>query len=167
MKVYVASHDRWAACHVADVLERAGHAIVSMWHEKEFNPTSQHTEAERAAIAEEDFGDVARADALVLIAGPDKYSGGKFVEAGIALGQGKPVIVLGRRENMLMWLPQVRIADTPQEAAKALTSLPQKTRAADTLAVWCRRCRSVCEYGCDCSGGNPQWPLVTKAELNA
>lgn len=37
--------------------------------------------------------------------------------------------------------------------------------AADTMAIWCRRCRSVCEYGCDCPGGTPQWPLVTRAEL--
>ena len=38
--------------------------------------------------------------------------------------------------------------------------------AADTMAIWCRRCRSVCEYGCDCIGGTPQWPLVTRAQLS-
>jgi hypothetical protein len=41
------------------------------------------------------------------------------------------------------------------------------TRAADTLDVWCRRCRAVCDYTCCCLDGNPQFPLVTKAELDA
>ena len=164
MKVYVASHDRWAACHVASVLEGAGHAVVSMWHEKEFHPTDKHTEAERTAIAIEDCEDVARADALVLIAGPDKYSGGKFVEAGIAVGMGKRVVIIGRRENMLMWLPSIEAVATPEQAAETL-SVGGKTWAADTLAVWCPRCRTVCEYGCDCPQGSPAWPLITKTEL--
>lgn len=162
MRVYVASHDRWAACHVATVLTDAGHAVTSMWHYKEFNPTVAHTEAERIAIAGEDVGDIGRANALVLIAGPDKYSGGKFVETGIAIGLGHRVVVIGRRENMLLWLPQIEAVETPEQAASALG----QPMAADCLAVWCKRCRSVCEYGCDCPGGDPQWPLVTKAELD-
>lgn len=135
MKVYVASHDRWAACHTAAVLERHGHAITSMWHEKEFNPTEKHTEAERAEIAEEDFADVSRANALVLIAGPDKYSGGKFVEAGIAMGLGKPVVVIGRRENMLLWLPTVHAFDTPDEAARFLVSVRENVRTGDRTGL--------------------------------
>jgi len=59
---------------------------------------------------------VLAADALILLAGPDKYSGGKFVEAGIAIGAGKRVIVIGRRENMLLWHPQVDRVDTVDEA---------------------------------------------------
>ena len=116
MKVYVASHDRWAALHVASVLEDKGHFVTSMWHYKDFNATSLHSEAERAEIAAEDVADIRRADALVLIAGPDKYSGGKFVEAGVAIGLGKRVVVLGRRENMLLWLPGITVIDRPEDA---------------------------------------------------
>lgn len=120
MKIYVASHDRWAAAHAASVLSSAGHTITSRWHGKEFLQTSEHTVEERVAIATEDYEDVAAADALVLIAGPDRYSGGKFVETGIALGMGKHVVVIGRRENMLIWLPAIKQVDDPQGAADLL-----------------------------------------------
>lgn len=113
MNVYVASHDRWAACYVASVLNEAdGINVISRWHAKAFNPTRKHTESERAEIALEDFDDINASDALVLISGPDRYPGGKFVEAGIALGIGIPVVVLGHRENMLMWLPCIACVDT-------------------------------------------------------
>lgn len=114
VKIYVASHCRWAASHVATVLRKQGHNVTSRWHDKAFNPTSRHTELECRAIAAEDVEDVQTADTLVLVAGPDKYSGGKFVEAGIALGLGKRVVVLGRRENMLLWHPNVEQVDDPR-----------------------------------------------------
>lgn len=123
MKVYVASHDRWAACHVASVLEAHGHAITSKWHYKEFKASQEHTPDERECIAEDDVSDVNRADALVLIAGPDRYSGGKFVEAGIALAWGKRVVIIGRRENMLLWLPSIQAVDTPELAATFLAQV--------------------------------------------
>lgn len=120
MKVYVASHCRWAAAHVASVLCANGHRTTSRWHNKPFLATTAHTEQERAEIAQEDHDDVLAADALVLVSGPDKYSGGKFVEAGIALGSQKTVVVVGRRENMLLWLPSIIVVDSPEAAAKAL-----------------------------------------------
>jgi nucleoside 2-deoxyribosyltransferase len=112
MNIYVASHSRALALDVAYVLRRDGHKITSRWHHKPFHPTSHHTPAECEAIAQEDYDDIVAADALVLIAGPDKYSGGKFVEAGIAIGLGKRVTVIGRRENMLLWLPGIRVVES-------------------------------------------------------
>lgn len=112
MKVYVASHDRWNAHAAAGRLIDAKIDVTSRWHTKEFLPSSDHTESERADIATEDYDDITIADALVLLSGPDKYSGGKFVEAGIAIGQNKPVFVIGRRENMLMWLPIIKAFET-------------------------------------------------------
>lgn len=120
MRIYVASHDRWAACHVAEVLERHGHTVTSRWHSKEFLPTAEIGADERPVIAQEDYNDIAASDALVLIAGPDRYSGGKFVEAGIAVGLGRRVYVIGRRENMLMWLPSIVAVDSPQELCESL-----------------------------------------------
>jgi nucleoside 2-deoxyribosyltransferase len=106
MKIYIASHDPELAREQARKLVRLGHTITSRWHDgRPFLKTDEYTEQERRKIAFEDWHDVTEADALLLIAGPDKYSGGKFVEAGIAIGQGKAVYVLGRRENMLMWHP--------------------------------------------------------------
>lgn len=108
MKVYVASHDRWAACWVAHCLVLAGHRVVSTWHGAPFGRTEDLSSVEREAIAVRDVEEVVACECLVLVAAPDRYPGGKFVEAGIALGRGKPVLVLGRRENVLLWHPEVR-----------------------------------------------------------
>ena len=108
MKIYIASHSRWAALHVASVLRSRGHEICSRWINKPFNRVADYTEQEREVIATEDVIDVINCDSLVLVSGPDKYPGGKFVEAGIAIGLGKRVIIIGRRENMLLWLLRVK-----------------------------------------------------------
>ncbi len=123
VKVYVASHCRWAALHVADVLSESSRIdITSRWHYKAFNQTETHTVEERHVIAQEDYDDVTEADILVLIAGSERYPGGKFVETGIAIGQGKPVIVIGRRENMLIWLPSIIQVNTLEEAEHVIWS---------------------------------------------
>lgn len=115
MKVYIASHCWWAGLYCAHILEAMGHKITSRWLHLPFNSTETYSEASRADLAVMDYDDVVRSDALLLVAGPDRYSGGKFVETGIAMGIGLPITVLGRRENMLMWLPPVRVIDHPAQ----------------------------------------------------
>lgn len=105
MRLYIASHSKELANAFCDMLP-GWITITSTWHRKEFLPTEMHTEGERFDIAIEDANDIKRADALVLLAGPNKYSGGKFVEAGLAYGLGKAVYFFGRRENMLTYLFQ-------------------------------------------------------------
>ena len=119
MKLYIAGHNQEDANKVADALITAGHEITSSWLSKPFNRTSEYSDAEREKIALEDFNDVAAADALVLLASPKRVPGGKFVEVGIALGQGKPVFVLGHRENMLMWHPNAQQFDSAEDFLKA------------------------------------------------
>ena len=68
---------------------------------------SNQTECKQAAIALLDAEEITMADAVVLLESPDRIPGGKFVEAGIAIGQGKIVFNIGKPENMLMWHPQV------------------------------------------------------------
>lgn len=120
MKIYVAAHCRWAASWVAKELTDQGCRVISTWHTTPFNPTESHSESDRKRIAAQDAQEVEDADALVLIAGPDKYSGGKFVEAGIALALKKPVVVLGRRENMLLWHHLVSAVNEPSELREAI-----------------------------------------------
>ncbi len=74
-----------------------------------------------------DAGQVAECDCLVLIAGRDKYNGGKFVETGIAMGLKKIVIIIGHRENMLLWHPSIACFDEPVTAAQYLTNYPMKS----------------------------------------
>lgn len=112
MKIYIACHDQRMAQAAATQLSGSGYFITSRWLSASFDKTESYTEKERAEIAKMDADDVLASEALVLIAGPDKYSGGKFVEAGIALGVGIRVYVIGRRENMLLWHPEVRHYET-------------------------------------------------------
>jgi nucleoside 2-deoxyribosyltransferase len=120
MKLYVAAHCRWAGSHVAAVLSERGHQITARWLSQPFGATTDYTPETCRDIAQQDMDDVCAADGLVLVAGPDRYSGGKFVEVGIALGTGKRVVVIGRRENMLMHHPSVEQVDTPEAAAERL-----------------------------------------------
>jgi hypothetical protein len=118
--VYVAAHCRWAGQHVADVLKAHGHTIASRWLNEPFGRVEEYGDAERQRIAKMDLDDVKDCQALVLVAGPDRYPGGKFVEAGIALGLGRLILVIGRRENMLMWHEDIIRVETPEEAAELL-----------------------------------------------
>ena len=122
MKVYVACHCKEEAAKAASSLRAEGFEVVSTWHEmhRAFLPTAEHSEDQRTTIAREDTDEVRLSDALLLIAGPEKYSGGKFVEAGIAIGLGTPVVVLGRRENLMLWHPGVTQVDSIGEAVSAL-----------------------------------------------
>lgn len=63
----------------------------------------------------QDFSEIDGADAVLLIAGESKYSGGKFVEAGFAIGRGITTYLLGRRENMMMWHCAVRSIESIEE----------------------------------------------------
>jgi nucleoside 2-deoxyribosyltransferase len=117
MKIYIASHDQELAQQAADYLELMGHELVARWVWYPFNPTETHTIQERKDIAQMDADDVADCDCLILLSGPAKYSGGKFVEAGIALALGKRVVVVGVRENMLLWHPKVEQIDDVREFA--------------------------------------------------
>ena len=120
MRVYVASHCRWAGLHVASVLDGFGHHVNSNWLLEPFNSTDRYSDLDKIRISKMDYWDIHEADALVLIAGPDRYPGGKFVEAGIAIGLGKRVVVIGRRENMLLYHPAVHQVETPLDAANLL-----------------------------------------------
>lgn len=112
MKLYIAGNNQEEARAVAGILRAAGHTITSRWLEEDFSRTSEYTEQDRERIASIDLEDVTLADALVICASPRRVPGGKFVEAGIAMGQGKTVYVLGHRENMLLWHPQVKRFDS-------------------------------------------------------
>ena len=103
-KVYIACHSKEVASIWQTVLQGKGFKVVSSWHNKEFLPTVEHTVEERFEIAQEDLHEIEECDTLLLVSGAGKYSGGKFIEAGIAYGLGKEVFYVGERENMLCYL---------------------------------------------------------------
>jgi hypothetical protein len=69
----------------------------------------------RQKFAQDDYDDVVAADRLIAFTEQPRSGnsrGGRHVELGIALGRGIPVTVIGPRENVFCWLPQVRHYDT-------------------------------------------------------
>jgi len=83
----------------------------------------------RAHFAAEDFIDVLAADTVLAFTEPPRASasrGGRHVELGIALATGKHVVVIGPRENVFCWLPQVEHHDTWHDYATR-AGLPART----------------------------------------
>lgn len=119
MKIYIAGHNQDIALEIANAIaDSTEYTVTSSWLYKPFHPTNHHTVDERIAIATEDYLDIDRSDALLIISSHKRVPGGKFVEVGIAIGQGKPVYLIGNRENMLMWHPNVTQYDSIDDFIK-------------------------------------------------
>lgn len=124
MKVYVSSHDIGKAREAAAAIDAAGHAVISTWHvgDGPMKRSAEMTHDEMRGKAKANLHQVNVADVVLLVAAPDgeKVPGGKFVEAGAALGSGKRVVIWGRRENILLNHPR---ADAYTDLAGAVHSL--------------------------------------------
>jgi len=127
MKLYVASHSRQSAEELRARLVAAGHEVTSRWivMDGKFHlGTDAYSDAEKSRIAEMDEQDVrAATDGVVVIAEPEGrcVPGGKHVEAGIALGLGRPVYVIGRRENIFHWHHRVHVVKDYGELLECLS----------------------------------------------
>ena len=49
--------------------------------------------------------------------------GGRHVEFGLAIAWGKPVYLVGERENVFHWLPQVRVFPALDEVVNYLKTI--------------------------------------------
>lgn len=98
----------------AQELEEAGHEVCSTWISGAHELPDEGSPAfwTRAwSVALQDFQDLELAEALICFTeAPRSHQsrGGRHVEFGVALGQGKPVTVVGPLENIFHALPQVR-----------------------------------------------------------
>lgn len=118
--VYVTASNRWSAMFFADYLAGQGFSVLSCWHDEEMKRSSELTDAEKIAIADAARQTIIKSDFLIEIADPDMVPGGKFVDVGIALGAGKTVIVVGRRENIKMYDPSVIVVSDHMGVAKVI-----------------------------------------------
>jgi len=78
--------------------------------ERRFEDGDPSVDYLRAHFATEDMGDVLAAQTVVAFTEEPRASasrGGRHVELGTALAASKRVIVIGPRENVFCWLPQV------------------------------------------------------------
>ena len=78
-------------------------------------------DALRLKFAEDDLDDVQSCDLCIAFTEPPRSKasrGGRMVELGVAIGQGKRIMIVGPRENIFCWLPEIDQFDT-WEACKA------------------------------------------------
>ena len=72
---------------------------------------------------QDDWEDVSTADVVISFTEPPRSTanrGGRHVEFGIALARNARVIVVGYRENIFHWLPQVEFVKTWDNAVLAM-----------------------------------------------
>lgn len=110
MTFYLAARweDRETAKRIRSVICAAlGWKCSSRWLEDE--PEAKN-DAEKALWARLDLDDIDKSDMLILL-NPEKNhrsgTGGRHVEFGYAYANGKELTLIGGRENIFHWLPQV------------------------------------------------------------
>lgn len=128
-------------CGVRDVIQTLGGEVTSRWlngnHQRADDGTAIRDDGTsihgaddemHARFALEDMEDVQRADVLIAFTETPRVStsrGGRHVELGLALAWQKRVIVVGPRENVFCWLPQVKHFDSWRIAAFTITRIVQ------------------------------------------
>lgn len=144
---------RLELCGYREQLRAMGHDVPAVWLNGEHQisdtgkPIGEHGEALveecygvdeieklrrqtalRVKFAEDDLADVQACDLLIAFteqprdkAGRNR--GGRHVELGIAIGQGKRIIIVGPRENLFCWLPEIDQFDSWEAAKKAIELL--------------------------------------------
>lgn len=139
MRIYLAARysRRAELCRYRLELQQMGHWVEARWldgnHQlddsgKPIGNTGENLVEDgdsrraaelRAKFARDDFEDVTRAELVVNFTEPPRSSanrGGRHVEFGIALALGIRVIVVGYRENIFHWVPEVEFYQSWEEA---------------------------------------------------
>lgn len=137
MKVYVASRfsDEGIAAvrRMYELLRKADHEITLDWTvESADGKVGGESRGYLMECAARDLAAVRKSDALIFLNVDDKTMRGAYIEAGVALGLGKPVIVVDAKPGTLdmpgscifFMLPQVFKVATQEEAVSVLRSLP-------------------------------------------
>ena len=117
MNIYLAArYSRYPEMQgYAKDLEAMGHVVTSRWilgdHEVRADGKAE-TDAWAPRWAQEDWEDLQCADCVISFTEapgdvPGRARGGRHVEFGAALALEKQVVVIGTRENVFHWLPQV------------------------------------------------------------
>ena len=156
MKIYLASRysRRIELMGYRHELQSIGHKVTSRWLDLDHqdaswratmsDDVSTDNAAElRCKFATEDFNDVLAADVLIAFTeSPSSNSGrgGRHVELGIAIGRGKPVYVVGHRENIFCWLGLVRFHESFQSVIADLMKCSICDDVAEVSTGMCRSC---------------------------
>jgi nucleoside 2-deoxyribosyltransferase len=105
-------------------LESSGFTVTSRWINGNHSiDVDVERDVQSARFALEDLEDLDAADVMVLWNPPEHHGsgrGGRHVELGYALALGKPVMLIGIRENVFHWHKGVRVADSLTDAIDVL-----------------------------------------------
>jgi nucleoside 2-deoxyribosyltransferase len=133
VNVYMAARysRRLELCGYAAHLESLGHTVTSRWllgnHQAENDQLHRGADAEQ--FAREDLDDLEAAEIVVAFSEAPRTSssrGGRHVEFGYALALGKPICVVGPRENVFACL--VEQVDVFGDAVAWVTALASLAR---------------------------------------
>lgn len=142
MRIYLAARysRRLELCGYREQLRTLGHEVQSRWldgghqisdsgtpigdyGEKIVEEGGANSAALRAKFARDDWEDVTSAEVVISFTEPARSAasrGGRHVEFGIALFSEARCIVVGYRENIFHWLPQVEFFGTWEQCLAEL-----------------------------------------------
>lgn len=112
----------------AEQLREMGFNVTAQWLDEPHAasvPFTTRDPEELRAFGRRDIDDIARSDVFLFFSlDPEQPTkrGGRHVELGLALATGKRVIVVGPRENIFHFLPEVEVVKTWDEAVELLQS---------------------------------------------
>lgn len=132
MRIYVAGsrHEIITVRLMHTTLKELGHEVTYDWT-KEENVSNgkpredwlEHRE-EGKAIADAECQAVANADGLLICGWGSERALGTYIEIGMALAQGKPVVICGPVRNSIFWcLDEVVIAEDVKDGIAALEQM--------------------------------------------
>lgn len=121
MKIYIAAPfmKQEFIRGVCSDFEQAGIFVTSRWP-WETEPAGGYTDKIHSNNAAIDLADIDMADAFVLDATQPSGTGGKHVETGYAIAKDKRIVIVGGRENVFHYLPQISHVDTWEQAINEL-----------------------------------------------
>ena len=119
----------------ADDLRAAGFTVEVEWIKGEHRmaDASDDFDGSGARFALDDWRDLAAADTVISFTGSGGR-GGRHVEFGMAIAWGKRCLIVGPRENVFHWLPEVEQFDTWPEALAVLSPI-LPARPAEEVSV--------------------------------
>ena len=128
MKVYLASRysRKTELRKYANKARKEGIKITSSWLREHNAPDailSQISDKRNRDYALQDLKDIKRADTLVLFSENPLVGiprGGRLTEFGYALALGKSIIVVGPRENTFMYMLEVTVVPTWEDALEII-----------------------------------------------
>jgi len=120
LKIYIAGRygRRKELAECAEELRAIGHSITSRWLTGIHDALDEKPSIEEARrFALEDLEDLNAADILLAFTEAPgetqgRARGGRHVELGYAIAKGKPICIIGHRENVFCSLPEVFHFDT-------------------------------------------------------